>query len=65
MSEELVAGLFYGVQFYLAVTSCGTSGSGAVGDLIKATAQKKTITYMAIGLRGETPSLKESYIRKP
>ena len=38
--------------FDLAVTSCGTSGSGAVGDLIKAAAQKKTIAYMAIGLRG-------------
>jgi formate/nitrite transporter len=56
---NLAGSLFYGVLFYLAVTNCGTSGSGAVGDLIKAAAQKKTIAYMAIGLRGwETAFIK-------
>jgi formate/nitrite transporter len=49
---NLAGSLFYGVLFYLAVTNCGTSGGGAVGDLIKTAAQKKTIAYMAIGLRG-------------
>jgi formate/nitrite transporter len=56
---NLAGSLFYGVLFYLAVTNCGTSGTGAVGDLIRAAAQKKTIAYMAIGLRGwETAFIK-------
>jgi formate/nitrite transporter len=56
---NLAGSLFYGVLFYLAVTNCGTTGSGAVGDLIKAAAQKKTLGYMALGLRGwETAFIK-------
>jgi formate/nitrite transporter FocA (FNT family) len=42
----------YGLLFYLAVTNSGTSGSGALGELIKTAAQKKTLAYMAIGMRG-------------
>jgi formate/nitrite transporter len=56
---NLGGSLFYGLLFYLAVTSCGTSGGGAVGELMKAAAQKKTIAYMAVGLRGwETAFIK-------
>jgi len=56
---NLAGSLFYAVLFYLAVTNCGTSSSGAAGELIKAAAQKKTIAYMAIGLRGwETAFIK-------
>ena len=55
----LAGSLFYGARFYLAVTNCGTSGSGAVGELIKAAAQKRTIAYMSIELRGrETAFIK-------
>jgi formate/nitrite transporter len=56
---NLVGSLFYGLLFYLAVTNCGASGSGTVGELVKAAAQKKTLGYMALGLRGwETAFLK-------
>jgi formate/nitrite transporter len=56
---NLAGSLFYGLLFYLAVTNCGTVGSGAIGELIKAAAQKKTIAYAAIGLRGwETAFIK-------
>jgi formate/nitrite transporter len=56
---NLAGSLFYGFLFYLAVTNCGTGGSGAVGELMKSAAQKKTIAYMAIGLRGwETAFIK-------
>jgi formate/nitrite transporter len=56
---NLAGSLFYGLLFYLAVTNCGTTGNGAIGDLMKAAAQKKTLGYMALGLRGwETAFIK-------
>jgi formate/nitrite transporter len=56
---NLAGSLFYGALFYLAVTNCGTTGSGAIGELMKAAAQKKTLGYMALGLRGwETAFIK-------
>ena len=56
---NLAGSLFYGLLFYLAVTNCGASSSGALGELIKAAAQKKTLGYMALGLRGwETAFIK-------
>ena len=56
---NLAGSLFYALLFYWAVTDCGTRGGGAVGELMKAAAQKKTIAYMAIGLRGsETTFIK-------
>jgi formate/nitrite transporter len=56
---NLAGSLFYGVLFYLAVTNCGTTGGGTVGELMKAAAQKKTLGYMALGLRGwETAFIK-------
>jgi formate transporter len=56
---NLAGSLFYGVLFYLAVTNCGTTGSGAVGELMRTAAQKKTLGYMALGLRGwETAFIK-------
>jgi formate transporter len=56
---NLAGSLFYGVLFYLAVTNCGSTGSGAIGELMKAAAQKKTLGYMALGLRGwETAFIK-------
>lgn len=56
---NLGGSLFYGLLFYLAVTNCGTSGGGVVGELMKSAAQKKTIAYMAVGLRGwETAFIK-------
>jgi len=56
---NLAGSLFYALLFYLAVTNCGAGTSGAVGELMKSAAQKKTITYMAIGLHGwETAFIK-------
>ncbi len=49
---NLAGSLFYGVLFYLAVTNCGSTGSGPIGELMKAAAQKKTLGYMALGLSG-------------
>src|SRR5947207_1382501 len=36
---NLAGSLFYGLLFYLAVTNSGTSGGGAIGELIKTAAQ--------------------------
>ena len=56
---NLAGSLFYGVLFYLAVTNCGSTGIGAIGELMKAAAQKKTLGYMALGLAGwETAFIK-------
>jgi formate transporter len=56
---NLAGSLFYAALFYLAVTNTGASSSGAVGELIKSAAQKKTIAYLALGLRGwETAFIK-------
>lgn len=58
-SGNMAGSLFYAVLFYLVVTNCSTSSSGALGELLKTAAQKKTLAYMSLGLRGwETAFLK-------
>ena len=49
---NLLGSLFYALLFYWSVTNLGTTGSGAVGDLLKSAAQKKTLAYMALGASG-------------
>lgn len=49
---NLAGSLFYGLLFYLAITNCVTGSGGAVGELVKAAAQKKTLGYVALGVRG-------------
>ena len=49
---NLIGSVFYAYLFYLAVTNCGATPSGPVGDLLKAAAQKKTLGYMALGSSG-------------
>ena len=49
---NLVGSLFYAVLFYWTVTNFGATGSGAVGDLLKSAAQKKTLGYMALSTSG-------------
>lgn len=49
---NLVGSLLYALLFYWTVTNFGTTGSGPVGDLLKAAAQKKTLGYMALGSAG-------------
>ena len=49
---NLAGSLFYAALFYLAVSNVITGTGGPVGELIKAAALKKTLGYMALGLRG-------------
>ncbi len=51
---NLMGSVFYAALFYLAVTNCGASNGGALGDLLKQAAQKKTLAYMALGTSGWT-----------
>ena len=49
---NLLGSVFYAVLFYLAITNCGASDGGALGDLLRQAAQKKTLAYMGLGMRG-------------
>src|SRR5258707_5438456 len=49
---NLIGGLLYAALFYLAITSWRTGNGGAVADLVKQAAQKKTLAYMALGSQG-------------
>ncbi len=48
----LPASLLYAALFYLAITSWRTGNGGAVADLVKQAAQKKSLAYAALGLAG-------------
>lgn len=54
---NLIGSLFYAVLFYLAVTNFGASNGGALGDLLKQAAQKKTLAYAATGASGWATAL--------
>jgi formate transporter len=54
---NLLGSIFYALLFYLAVTNCGASNGGPVGDLLKQAAQKKTLGYMAFGSLGWASAL--------
>ena len=49
---NLMGSLLYAVLFYLAITSWKTGNGGAVSDLLKQAAQKKTLAYAALGASG-------------
>ena len=51
-SGNLLGSLLYAVLFYLAVTNWRTGTGGAIADLLKQAAQKKTLGYEALGLSG-------------
>lgn len=56
---NLAGSLFYAFLFYAAVTSLNSNPSGALGELFKTAAQKKTLGYAALGLHGwETAFIK-------
>jgi formate/nitrite transporter FocA (FNT family) len=44
--------LFFAGLFYLAITNWRTGNGGAVADLLKQAAQKKTLAYIALGPSG-------------
>ena len=49
---NLVGSLLFAALFYLAITNWRTGNGGAVADLLKQAAQKKTLAYMALGPSG-------------
>ena len=49
---NLIGSLLYAVLFYLVITNWRTGNGGAVADLLKQAAQKKTLAYAALGYSG-------------
>jgi len=49
---NLLGSLLYAALFYLAITNWRTGNGGAVADLLKQVAQKKTLGYAALGGSG-------------
>ena len=49
---NLIGSLLYAALFYVAITNWRTGNGGAVADLLKQAAQKKTLAYMALGPSG-------------
>ena len=49
---NLVGSLLYAALFYVAITNWRTGNGGAVADLLKQIAQKKTLAYAALGPSG-------------
>ena len=49
---NLAGSVGYALLFYLAITNCGANNGGALGDLMRAAAQKKTVAYLAAGGAG-------------
>jgi formate/nitrite transporter len=49
---NLIGSVLYAALFYLVITNWGTGNGGAVGDLLKQAAQKKTLAYAALGYSG-------------
>jgi formate/nitrite transporter len=51
---NLAGSISYAFLFYLAITNCGANNGGALGDLVRQAAQKKTLAYAALGSSGWT-----------
>ncbi len=49
---NLIGSLLYAVLFYLAITNWRTGNGGAIADLLRQAAQKKTLAYVALGSSG-------------
>jgi formate/nitrite transporter len=49
---NLIGSLLYAALFYLAITSWRTGNGGAIADLLKQAAQRKTLAYAALGPSG-------------
>jgi formate transporter len=49
---NLIGSVAYALLFYLAVTNFMTSDGGALGELLRQAAQKKTLGYAALGYKG-------------
>lgn len=53
----MIGSLLYAALFYLAITNWRTGNGGAVADLLRQAAQKKTLAYMALGPSGWATAL--------
>jgi formate/nitrite transporter len=49
---NLIGSGLYAVLFYLSLTNCGRSDGGALAELFRQAAQKKTLGFMALGASG-------------
>ena len=49
---NFIGSVLYAALFYLAITSWRTGNGGAIADLLKQAAQKKTLAYAALGYSG-------------
>ena len=49
---NMIGSVLYAALFYLAITNWRTGNGGAIADLLKQAAQKKTLAYMALGPSG-------------
>jgi formate/nitrite transporter len=49
---NMIGSVLYAALFYLAITNWRTGNGGVIADLLKATAQKKTLAYVALGSSG-------------
>lgn len=49
---NLIGSLLYAALFFVAITNWHTGNGGAVADLLRQAAQKKTLAYMALGPSG-------------
>jgi formate/nitrite transporter len=49
---NLIGSLLYAVLFYVAITNWRTGNGGAIADLIRQAALKKTVAYAALGASG-------------
>jgi formate transporter len=54
---NLIGSLLYAVLFYLAITNWRTGNGGAIADLLKQAALKKTVAYSALGSSGWAAAL--------
>jgi formate/nitrite transporter len=54
---NLAGSTAYALLFYCAITNCGANNGGAIADLLKAAALKKTTGYMALGGAGWATAL--------
>src|ERR1700730_7535998 len=54
---NLIGSLLYAVLFYLAVTNWRTGNGGAIADVVRQAALKKTVAYAALGSSGWAAAL--------
>jgi formate transporter len=54
---NMIGSVLYAVLFYLAITNWRTGNGGAIADLLKVAAQKKTLAYVTLGPSGWATAL--------